>query len=687
MNRHQKKVLSLAAAIGNLALSVSVAGVATYAWFTSNKNVTTGGDLKIACSAPEITLTWEILRYDDNYKAGRSFTDSSEFYLQDYDVYLTQKNKYANCILVATLDFGVDFNKNTHLAIDVSCEDGHAPQYQASCPAYTSNVCQFKTSAYSYTTSGDPVILNNAIDSTSAATRYSSASTWFADYPSQYEKFVSVVNNTPYKRSNTITVVPDLSGLSALSETTDITQIVLYIECSYNANLVDYYINSYNQFSSNYFGLTADLENIEIRVSKEYTGSYVRVDSGSITDGEYLIVNEANKIALDGSLTDFSGKNYADVHPIKNRIRKTEVTEALQFTYDASAKTFTNEAGSIIGFNGSNIATSSSYVHSSVSVSNGAASILYSGSNYLRFNNTADVTKFNYASSSSYQNVALYKYDSSADYNVYVTSIAITTATTDTEFNRYANFRHNGLVVTATFNNGDTANVANDCIYTIAGTVHTLQSPIAVSGSQIVTVTYIDPDNGHYSATTSYGITIHDQVVTLSETIITGTGGLVGTISVSTQYFSDTPSFVWSSSDTTAVIVDGNGATARLIYLNGGTATITCRATLGSQTAFATCSVIVRDGIPVTSITISPKPTSVDRNRTRTLTATIAPSNATNQDIVWYSENTATATVNSNGVVTGVKKGYTNIYAFSDTNRNGTWDQGEPRDSCRVTVN
>lgn len=685
MNRHQKKVLSLAAAIGNLALSMSVAGVATYAWFTSNKDVS-AEKMEIAISAPEIDMSWEILRYDDNYKAGRSFTDSSEFYLQDYDVYLTQKNKYANCILVATLNFGVDFNKNTHLAVDISCLDGHAPQYQTSCPAYTSNVCQFKTSAYSYTTSGDPVILNNAIDPDSPATRYSSASTWFADYPSQYEKFVSVVNNTPYKRSNTITVVPDLSGLSALSETTNITQIVLYIECSYNANLVDYYINSYNQLSGNYFGLTADLSNIEIRVSKEYTGSYVRVDSGSITNGEYLIVNEANKIALDGSLTDFSGKNYADIHPIKNRIRKTEVTEALQFTYDASAKTFTNEAGSVIGFNGSNIATSSSYVHSSVSVSNGAANILYSGSNYLRFNNTADVTKFNYASSSSYQNVALYKYDSSADYNVYVTSIAITTATTDTQFNRYANFRHNGLVVTATFNNGDTAIITNDCIYTIAGTVHTLQSPIAVSGSQIVTVTYIDPDNGHYSATASYNITIHDQVVTLSETIITGTAGLVGSVTASTQYFDGTPSFNWNSSDTSIAIVDGTGATARLIYMSAGSVTITCRATLGSQTAVTTCSVIVREGVPVTDISVSSPSSYVYRGNTITLTATITPSNATNQDVVWYSEKPATATVNDNGVVTGVASGSVVIHAFSDTNRNGTYDQGEIRGSYTIRV-
>lgn len=684
MNRHQRKVLSLAAAIGNLALSVSVASVATYAWY-SNNTVTYADGLLIQTSSVEMDLTWDILHYDDDIKAGKSYNTASEFYLQDYDVYLTQKNKYANCILVATFDIHADFTDEEQLYIDIYCQDGHAPAYGSACPAYTSNVCQFKTFAYSYKTTSDPVVLNNAVTTSSAATKYSTASSWFANTKSQYEKFVSVVNNTPYKRSNKITLAPDLSAIPASSPS--ITQLVIYIECSYNPQLVDYYINSYgDSLAGNYFTLAPDLTNIEGRIGQRYSGSYVRVESGTLTSGEYLIVNENNKVALDGSLTAFDGKNYADVHPIKNRIRKTEVTNAIQFTYNESAKTFASTSQVEIGFDGTNIATGS-YAHSSASVSNGVANILYSGSNYLRFNNTENVTKFNYASNSSYQDVVVYKYDANADVNVYVSSIAVTTASSDLTFNRYDNFSRNGLVVTVTYNNGQTATVTNDCIYSVAGAVVTTSSPIPVSGSQTVSITYYDPDNSYYTASTSYTITVRDQILALSSTTLSGTGGLTTTLTATPTYFSGTPNYIWSSSNSSVVVVNGNGATATVVYIAEGSAVITCRATFGSQTATATCLVSVEDGIPVTRVTVAPSSITISRNNTTTLSASITPANATNQNVVWYSDDTAVATVNGSGVVTGVSAGTVNVFAFSDTNGNGTWEQGEPRGGCSVTVN
>ena len=62
--------------------------------------------------------------------------------------------------------------------------------------------------------------------------------------------------------------------------------------------------------------------------------------------------------------------------------------------------------------------------------------------------------------------------------------------------------------------------------------------------------------------------------------------------------------------------------------------------------------------VPVTGITVTPKPLSVPVNRTATLTGTVAPANATNKTVVWSSGNTGVATVDIlTGVVTGVSLG------------------------------
>jgi uncharacterized protein YjdB len=65
--------------------------------------------------------------------------------------------------------------------------------------------------------------------------------------------------------------------------------------------------------------------------------------------------------------------------------------------------------------------------------------------------------------------------------------------------------------------------------------------------------------------------------------------------------------------------------------------------------------------IPVTGVTVSPTTASISVGATTTLTATVAPSNATNQTVRWSSSNTSVATVSSSGVVTGVAAGSATI--------------------------
>ena len=66
--------------------------------------------------------------------------------------------------------------------------------------------------------------------------------------------------------------------------------------------------------------------------------------------------------------------------------------------------------------------------------------------------------------------------------------------------------------------------------------------------------------------------------------------------------------------------------------------------------------------VDVTSVTLSKTSASVAKGSTVTLTATVAPSNATNKSITWSSSNSSVATV-SGGVVTGVSAGTATIKA------------------------
>jgi gliding motility-associated-like protein len=65
--------------------------------------------------------------------------------------------------------------------------------------------------------------------------------------------------------------------------------------------------------------------------------------------------------------------------------------------------------------------------------------------------------------------------------------------------------------------------------------------------------------------------------------------------------------------------------------------------------------------VAVTGVTMSPTTASVAVGSTQQLTATIAPANATNQNVTWTSSNTAVATVGTSGIVTAVSAGTATI--------------------------
>ncbi len=83
--------------------------------------------------------------------------------------------------------------------------------------------------------------------------------------------------------------------------------------------------------------------------------------------------------------------------------------------------------------------------------------------------------------------------------------------------------------------------------------------------------------------------------------------------------------------------------------------------------------------VPVTGMSLSAVNCEVSVGRTCTVAANLLPANAQNKNVVFSSENTAVATVNSAGVVTGVAEGTTKIWVTSIDNPN-------VKAACTVTV-
>ncbi|MBR3743487.1 MAG: Ig domain-containing protein [Bacteroidales bacterium] len=83
--------------------------------------------------------------------------------------------------------------------------------------------------------------------------------------------------------------------------------------------------------------------------------------------------------------------------------------------------------------------------------------------------------------------------------------------------------------------------------------------------------------------------------------------------------------------------------------------------------------------IPVTNVSLDNSSLTLTSGETASLTATITPSNATQQSVTWLSSNTAVATVDSNGTVTAVDVGTTTITV--------TTNDGGLTATCEVTVN
>ena len=165
--------------------------------------------------------------------------------------------------------------------------------------------------------------------------------------------------------------------------------------------------------------------------------------------------------------------------------------------------------------------------------------------------------------------------------------------------------------------------------------------------------------------------------ITLNKTSITLEEGKTTTLTATINPSSATnKNITWSSNNTNVATVNNGTITAN----KAGTATITAISNNGKS---ASCKITVKakeqpkpSTVEVTSITLNKASVTLEEGKTTTLTATVNPSNATNKNITWSSNNTNVATVN-NGTITAKKAGTANIIAKSNNGKTAT---------CKVTV-
>ena len=195
------------------------------------------------------------------------------------------------------------------------------------------------------------------------------------------------------------------------------------------------------------------------------------------------------------------------------------------------------------------------------------------------------------------------------------------------------------------------------------------------AGEAVVTVMTEDGGRTATCAVTVKAKTVSVTEVTLDRAELTLTEGETETLTATVKPDNaDNRKVTWSSDKTEIATVDGAG---KVTAVKAGEAVVTVTTEDGGKTA--TCKVTVKAKVvPVTGVDVKPWSVTIGANGTTKLTCTVAPSNATNRNVRWESDNPSVATVDSDGNVRAVSAGVAKVSAVTE--------DGGFRSGCTVTV-
>ena len=148
-----------------------------------------------------------------------------------------------------------------------------------------------------------------------------------------------------------------------------------------------------------------------------------------------------------------------------------------------------------------------------------------------------------------------------------------------------------------------------------------------------------------------------------------------GYCEVNSPHSAGTDGYYWSSS------LDASlpSKAFRLEFTNSGVDCGSYDRYLGQPVRPVISTNDLENKVMITGITLNKTTLSLPKGSSFTLSATVAPSNATNKSLTWWSPNPSVATVSESGVVTAVELGEVYIYAEAK-------DGSGKRASCVVTV-
>ena len=195
-------------------------------------------------------------------------------------------------------------------------------------------------------------------------------------------------------------------------------------------------------------------------------------------------------------------------------------------------------------------------------------------------------------------------------------------------------------------------------IVTIVPSTDTKTATITATGTGTTTITAtVDGKSAECSVTVNAAAIVPVESVSLNKTSLELTEGETAQLNATMLPDNATNKKVtWSSNAPGVATVDSSG---KVTAVTPGTATITVTTADGGKTA--TCVVTVTAAtVPVTGVTLNKTSTSLYVGDTETLTATVQPSDASNQTVTWSTSDASVATV-ENGVVRATGRGTATI--------------------------
>ena len=185
-------------------------------------------------------------------------------------------------------------------------------------------------------------------------------------------------------------------------------------------NLATISVNDRKQTLTNANNDSQNAKNYNWTATSKYY-KYVKVtNQNELTSGEYLIVNDNNSVAFDGSKGNLdAASNYVNVEIISNEIMSTPLIENATFTIDVNAGTIKSSSGKYIGGltnnkNGMQQSETEAYVNTITINQDAIGDVVYNAvisnnGKYLRYNPQSGQNRFRYLTAENLEPVHLYK--------------------------------------------------------------------------------------------------------------------------------------------------------------------------------------------------------------------------------------------------------------------------------------